>query len=440
MKARLYVLVPLLVLVCLIGYRLVQKRIAINLQTQQRAARTKAAPAVSFAVARRQDISHTLDSVGSVEAPLSVRIAAKVTGRIDFLEAHEGDRVTKGQVLARIDPAQVEAQVRQAKASLAEAQYRLAQAKITQNPTNVSVATQVQQEEAAVRSAEANLANATAKYNRANGLYQKGFIAAQEVDDARTAVGVQQAALEQARAALDYARANTAQTPAYEQSLAALEAAVAAEEAGLRNAESLRADTVLAAPFDGFVTGRYMDPGAVVTAGQPILTVQYMRQVWVTVSIPEEASGQVQLGQSAEVSLDAMPGARFIGKVTQINPSADPQSRQFSVRVTLDNPSYAIKPGTFAHVLIETGKVRDAVVVPREAVQVDKAGSYVMVIDDKDVATRRSVSLGASSSDVIAIASGLRPGEKVITLTAFPLKDGQAVSVGGKGGQRGRRR
>lgn len=199
MKARLYVLVPLLVLVCLIGYRLVQKRIAINLQTQQRAARTKAAPAVSFAVARRQDISHTLDSVGSVEAPLSVRIAAKVTGRIDFLEAHEGDRVTKGQVLARIDPAQVEAQVRQAKASLAEAQYRLAQAKITQNPTNVSVATQVQQEEAAVRSAEANLANATAKYNRANGLYQKGFIAAQEVDDARTAVGVQQAALEQAR-------------------------------------------------------------------------------------------------------------------------------------------------------------------------------------------------------------------------------------------------
>lgn len=215
---------------------------------------------------------------------------------------------------------------------------------------------------------------------------------------------------------------------------------MAAEEAGLRNAESLRADTVLAAPFDGFVTGRYMDPGAVVTAGQPILTVQYMRQVWVTVSIPEEASGQVQLGQSAEVSLDAMPGARFIGKVTQINPSADPQSRQFSVRVTLDNPSYAIKPGTFAHVLIETGKVRDAVVVPREAVQVDKAGSYVMVIDDKDVATRRSVSLGASSSDVIAIASGLRPGEKVITLTAFPLKDGQAVSVGGKGGQRGRRR
>jgi RND family efflux transporter MFP subunit len=119
-----------------------------------------------------------------------------------------------------------------------------------------------------------------------------------------------------------------------------------------------------------------------------------------------------------------------MGKVTQINPSADPASRQFSVRVTLDNPDFAIKPGTFAHVKIETGIVRGALVVPREAVQHDRAGSYVMVIDDQSVARKRPVTLGTSAVAVIAITGGLRPGEKVVTLTAYPLKDGQAVSTG----------
>jgi multidrug efflux pump subunit AcrA (membrane-fusion protein) len=392
----------------------------------------KAPPEVSFGIARVQDVAQGIDSVGSVEAPLSVKIAAKVTGRIEFLEAHEGDRVGKGQMLVRTDPTQVEAQVRQARAALAEEQYKLAQARITQNPTDVSTATQVRQQQAAVQSAEANLANATARYNRANELYKKGFIAKQDVDDATTAVGVQQAALEQAHAALDYAKANTAQKPAYEQSLAALQASVAAAEAGVRSAESLRADTVLVAPFDGFVTGRYMDPGAVVTAGQPTLEVQYMRQVWVTVSLPEEVSGKIRLGQTGVVSLDAVPGHGFVGKVTQINPSADPASRQFSVRITLDNPDFAIKPGTFAHVQIQTDTVRGAVVVPREAVQRDKAGSYVMVIDDQSVARRRPVTLGTAAVDVLAITDGIQPGEKVITLTAYPLKDGQAVNTGEK--------
>lgn len=440
MKSRAYLLVPVLLLAFLIGYRLVQKRNDFSTRSRQRVARMKVPPTVSFGLARIEDIAQSVDSVGSVEAPLSVNIAAKLTGRIEYLAAREGDRVVKGQVLVRIDPSQVEAQVRQARAALAEERYRLAQAKITQNPTDVSVATQVRQQEAAVRSAEANLANATARYKRAKDLYEKGFISAQDADDAKAAVGVQQAALDEARAALDYARANTAQKPAYEQSLAALQASVAAAEAGVKSAEALRADTLLAAPFDGFVTGRYVDPGAVVTPGMPILAVQYMREVWVGVSLPEEVSGRIRLGQLAHVALDAIADRRFTGKVTQINPSADPASRQVSVRITLDNPDFAMKPGTYAHVQVETDVVRNAVVVPREAVQHDRSGSYVMVIDDQGLARRRSVTLGTSAPAVIAVTRGVRPGEKVVTLTAYPLKDGQAVSTGGGKKGEGRQR
>src|SRR5207249_2604403 len=129
----------LLILGALIGWRLHVKQIQVAAQNQQRAARSKAAPVVTVAVARLKDIVPTFETVGSVEAPLNVKIASKVTGRIDFLQVREGDRVTRGQVLARIDPSEIEAQVQQQQSALAEAQYRLTQAQITQAPTDVQV-------------------------------------------------------------------------------------------------------------------------------------------------------------------------------------------------------------------------------------------------------------------------------------------------------------
>src|SRR5437899_4401739 len=120
MKRWLLVLVPLLVLGWLIGWRVHEKTVQAAAQTQMRAARMKAVPVVAVAAARVRDIVPTFESVGSVEAPFNVKIASKVTGRIDYLQVREGDRVVRGQVLVRIDPAEIEAQVRQQQASLSE--------------------------------------------------------------------------------------------------------------------------------------------------------------------------------------------------------------------------------------------------------------------------------------------------------------------------------
>src|SRR4051794_30292719 len=122
MKRWLTVLIPLLILGALIGWRLHAKQIEVAAQTKQRQARKSAVPVVSVATAKVKDIVPTFEAVGSVEAPLNVRIAAKATGRIDFLQVHEGDRVTRGQVLARLDPSEIVAQVQQQQSALAEAQ------------------------------------------------------------------------------------------------------------------------------------------------------------------------------------------------------------------------------------------------------------------------------------------------------------------------------
>src|SRR5437764_7863672 len=97
--------------------------------------RMKSVPSVQVAIAGPKEILHTFESIGSVEAPLTVRLASKIPGRVDYLKVHEGDHVIPGQVLVRIDPSEIDAQVHQQEAAVAEAQQKLAQAQITQNPT-----------------------------------------------------------------------------------------------------------------------------------------------------------------------------------------------------------------------------------------------------------------------------------------------------------------
>lgn len=522
MKRAVLIIVPILLLGSLIVWRLAQKSAQSADQAKVREMRMNAPLLVSTATAELRDISQTFSATGTVESPQNVKIAAKITGRIEYLNVREGDRVRKGQVLVRIDPEQVEAEVHHAMASVAEAQYRLAQGQITQTSTDVGVNSQVRQQKAgvssakadyaqvrqsylaqlaasdasvrdanarvqnakaAIRSAEANLANATARRDRVMDLYKQGFIAAQDVDDAKASVSVQESALEiaqgqllsanaqkesaeqaarivkgkgqadieasrakleQAEASYEYASANTAQKSAYKQSIAALRAGVDAARASLRSAQAKRRDTVLVSPLDGFVTGRYVDPGAVTTPGQGILSVQFVKQVWVTISVPEEVGPQVHIGQSAVVEFDGLPGRKYTGSVVQFNPSADLQSRQFMVRVILSNSQNLFKPGMFARVSLETGRARNVLCVPKEAVQQGPDGATCAVVEAGKTAKRVSVTTGVSDASFVAIDEGLEPGQKVVVLSASPVRDGAKVvpagarRPGGQGGPGGK--
>jgi multidrug resistance efflux pump len=385
-------------------------------------------------------------------------LSPKVSGRLLFLQVREGDRVQAGQVLARIDPAEVEAEVRSKQATLAQAESRLAEAELTQNPTNVGVTAEISRQraalqtaqaqsrqasadvgaqlggarsavteaagrvaaveadiasaEATIRAAQANLDNARTKLEREEALVKEGATARENVDNARTTVQVQEATLgearqkreaaiaarasavaqkraaeqqvaivnnkaradvaaanagvTQARAGLSSARANTAQRPAYEQSLQALRAAVRAARADLRANEVRLRATSLRSPLTGVVTQRNLDPGSLVSPAQTVLTVQDARQVWLTVGVPEEVRRRVFSGQSAQVTFDGLPGQTFAGRVLRINPSADPQSRQFTLRVRLDNRTGEIRPGMFGRVVLVTERARQALSCPKK--------------------------------------------------------------------------
>jgi RND family efflux transporter MFP subunit len=503
----------------LIGWRLGEKRAELAAQNEQRSSRSKAPAMVSVASAELRDIVGVFEATGSVEAPLSVKIAPKITGRISFLEAREGDHVRRGQVLARIDSTEVEAGVQQQMAAVAEARYRLAQAQMNENPTDVGITAGIRQQSAALSSAKADLAqvqenyqsevaaaqasvmdaqskvagakaslasaqasldNARTRYNRLKGLYEQGFIAAQDVDDSKAALTVQESALSaaqaqvdsaaaqrdaaaerlsiaktkgkadieaakakvsQVEASLDHANASTSGKAAYRQSLAALRASVTAAEAGLASAKAKRGDTVLVSPLDGVVTGRHADPGAIASPTQPVLSVQFVNQVWVTVSVPEDVCAKLHIGQPSKITFDALPEKVYSASVVQINPSADPDSRQFTVRVIMENKDGRLKPGMFGHVALETERVKSAIAVPREAVQRGKEGTFVVAVGPDKKAKRVPVAVGVEDDTYVALLSGVAAGEKVVTMSATPVRDGQTIVAGGKRprGGKGRR-
>lgn len=527
MKKWLLIIIPVLIVAGLIIWRLGQKQG----QNARPAGAGRAAASVEIVTPQLRTIQKTYQATGNVESMQNVIISPKVTGRIEYLQVRQGDTVKENQVLVRIDQSQIQTEVRQQQGNLAEAKYRLAQAQLNQLPTNTAISTQIRQQQAnltsmqadqiqtektraaqdesskasiedaqskidnanatvsnanaQLKSAQANLENATTKYNRLASLYQQGYIAAQDVDDAKTEMNVQQSVVEtaqgqvqsagaalksamaqkrsavqqaaitqaksdadiaaaqarvaQAKASLESAQANAQQSPAFQQNIEALRASVAVAKASLDSTMSKLADTVLRSPMDGVITARSQDPGALASAGQPILTVQSLNHIWLTISVPEEVCQNIHLTQSANVTFDALGSDVFIGKIAQINPSADLTSRQFTIYIVLDNAKHRFTPGMFAKVTIVTAQALNALAVPLEAIDQDTDNSsYVMVAGDDKKAHKRPVITGVSDANWTAILAGLTMKEKVITMSAMPLRDGQSIQSGRRGGRGGR--
>ncbi|HSI74234.1 MAG TPA: efflux RND transporter periplasmic adaptor subunit [Fimbriimonas sp.] len=523
LKKWLLILVPLALLGALVAWRFSQKGAQDKELASQAGQRQGGPPNVEVAIAEPRKIVESLQAVGTLESPFRVEISPKTSGRIEYLQVRAGDVVRPGQVLVRIDPSELQAQVAQQQASVAEARSRLAQAQLNQGPTEVGVRSQMQQQKATLASAEADLnqvqrnyestvaaadaavadvqarlssarsgvtnaqaevdrqlaslANAETKLNRIQGLYNQGFLAAQELDDAKTAVEVQRKSVEVARgqlaaansavdsvksqveasknqasivrrkgqadiesaksrvssakAGVNVASANQAQNPAYKQNLSALESSVRAAQAQLGQAQARLKETTLTSTIEGVVTQRNADPGAMASPGQPVLVVQHLGWLYLSATLPVEQSGSVMPGQQVQVKFDALPNQVFLGPITNVNPAADVASRKVSFLVKINNPGQQLKPGMFAKVSIPTREVQAPVTIPREAVKVDSEGkATVTVVAAEDTAEVREVQLGASDEKFSQITSGVEPGDKVVTLTYRPVRDGQKVKIG----------
>src|SRR5262245_4999369 len=344
---------------------------------------------VELAPVVHAEVNRELSVVGNLIGDQTVSVVPKTAGRLMDIGVKLGDRVNRGQRIAKIEDEEILEQVRQA-----EAAFDVAKATIRQR--------------------EADLALAKTNVERSRSLFQRQLLPQQTLDDA-------EAKYQSAQAALDLARAQNTQS-----------------QSRLDELRINQQNTVITSPVNGFVARRAVDPGAFVSPNSPVVDVVDIIRVRMVANIIEKDLKQIAVGDTARVEVDAFPGEDFMRRIACVSPVLDPSTRTAPIEVEISNPQYRLKPGMYARVGIVTESHPNALVVPTNAV-VDVNGTRGVYLSVNNAAAFHPVKIGIEGNERTEILDGVAIGDRVVTTGAAGLRNGDPIILaGGAGGGRGR--
>ena len=310
---------------------------------------------VELAPVVHAEVSRELAVVGNLIGDQTVSVVPKTAGRMQEITVKLGDRVTRGQRIARIEDQEIREQVKQAEAA-----------------SEVARAT--------IRQREADLELAKTNVERSRNLFQRQLLPQQTLDDA-------EAKYQSAQAALDLARAQNTQS-----------------QSRLDELRITLENTLITSPVNGFVARRAADPGAFVSANAPIVDVVDIQRVRLVANIIEKDLKQIGVGNSARVEVDAFPGESFMGRIARVSPVLDPATRTAAIEVEIANDQYRLKPGMYARVGIITETHPNALVVPANAI-VDANGTRGVYLSPSTTSRSSIRSQSASKATIIRRSS-----------------------------------
>ena len=210
------------------------------------------------------------------------------------------------------------------------------------------------------------------------------------------------------------------------------------KKAAMENIQSTIDKKEIRAPFDGTAGIRAVNPGQMVKVGDPLVSLQTMGQVFFDFALPQQQLADVKQDLPVKVTTDALPGKEFDGKLTAINSSIDPATRNVTLQATLDNPDNALRSGMFGRIKVLLPRNNPTLFVPATAVSYAPFGNSVYVIEKKkdDKTGEESLALrqqfirtGETRGDFVAVTDGLKAGEQVVSTGVFKLRNGMNVVV-----------
>jgi RND family efflux transporter MFP subunit len=321
---------------------------------------------VSVQVAELTERSHPRQFrfTGTVEGSERIPLSTRIMGRVDEVRVTEGTPVSEGQVLARISDRDIRAQRRQV--------------------------------EAQQREAEVALQNARTQFARIDTLLQRGSATQQAYDNAKAGYERAQARVEALANRLDEID------------------------------ESLTYTTIMA-PAAGTIIAQHVEQGAMAAPGQPLLTLEASGVLEVRTRVPERHIGAMAVGDTVRVNIGAA-NETLTGRVTEVNPSGDPASRQFHMRVLLSDPPASVKSGMYAQVFHETGE-RLMFTVPTSSLVARGQLTGVYAVGDDDRALLRWIRTGTQRGDAVEVLSGLQQGDRYVVQADGRLRDGHPITI-----------
>ena len=370
-------------------------------------------------VARVDTLQAFVTASGEIVATRYADIGSAVMGRLVELMVKEGDAVKAGQVLARIDPVQATSSAAAAAVGALEADAR-------------GSATQVKAAQASLEEARSRDTEASASLTRAQELQRAGLLPQSEFDKASMAASTAKAQVAVATATLDRT----------EQALSGSERRITQGRAENTRARDMLAKTEITAPIDGVVTRLDVEQGEMIVMGvqnQPgtiLMTVSDLSAVNAEVNVAEADVMRVSNGFTAAVTLEALPARTFTGRVVEIGASALPQvgtqaaAREFRVKVRLDGPAAALRPGLTCDTEILVAERKNAMTVPLQAVVEQNSQAGVFVLRDGGVQFT-PVTTGIIGGLSIAV-DGVAEGTEIVAgpfQALRNLRDGDRVRV-----------
>lgn len=367
-----------------------------------------------------QNLVARIGATGKIVPVQTVNISPKNSGELVELYVEQGDVVSAGEVIARMDSRDAEAQLAQAQANLVDAIAR--RDRTVAGNRNQEIA----QAQAQVRAAEVRVRLSSERVRRYTALANEGVIARDQLDELVAENDGAIANLNEAKKRLELQREGSRQ-----EDIRQAQAVVAAAQAQVDNARVNLDNTVIRAPFDGIITQKYANPGAFVTpttsasattSATSSSIVAIAQGLEVLAEIPEVDIGQIRPGQEVEIVADAYPGETFQGQVRLVAPEAVVEQNVtfFQVRVSIKSGLEQLRSGMNVNLDFLGNRLDNALLMPTVAIAVEKGqtGVYVPGPDNKPVF--RPITIGSSWQDQTQVIDGIQPGERVFI--DFPEK------------------
>lgn len=354
---------------------------------------TRSLPLVNFAVVTKSSNKGRLVLPGNIQAVTEGPIVARSTGYVRKRNVDIGDRVKAGQVVAEIEAPELDQMILQANAAIEQARAT------------------VQQTEAALQQGKANESLARLNATRYDNLFKRGVVSRQENETYQAQYAAQQANVQALDKATNAARSN-----------------VSAGEANLARLNQLKTYQTVRAPFDGVITVRNIDTGALVNEGNTMLfRIAQTGSLRTYLNLPQGDADSVKVGQVATVTIAELPGRQFKGTVTRTANALDPATRTLLTEVQIANPGGVLMPGMFADVDLAVPRTDPPLSIPGDALLVRADGPQVAAIGPGDAVHFTKVRLGRDFGDHIEVLAGLKEGDRLIINPSDAVREGVQV-------------
>jgi HlyD family secretion protein len=420
----------------------------------------------------QEDLASVVTASGEINPRTYINIGAEYQGQITDLLVKEGDHVHKGQLLAKIDSTQSQADVvaQQAAVNSAEADAAAAEEGYKAGQDNVSTL------EATLNKTKADLDRYDADFKRGEQLYKGGLIPKSDYEQRLALIEGQKAAIAEDQSRIVQAKSQLAQLNAQYQSM---QKKIAQAQAGLNRTDDILKKHETVAPIAGLVTylpvrvGETVVPGVQNSAASTIMTIADMSIVTAEVKIDETDIVNIKLGQPAEITVDAIPNKTFTGHVIEIGNTAilrstglaastsstsSQEAKDFKVVVAMDNPPDEIRPGLSSATKITTATRKNVTAIPIQAltsrtkgdlipdkdkplnpdpptVKANKEESQGVFVITGNKVEFRKVDTGITGATEIEVLSGLNPGDEIVTgsyQTIRTIKNGAVIKIDNK--------